>query len=83
LSIDSSNLPLSNKASTAHYTALERKSLQLINNAKQITQFGDRDSDPGFISNVVEPGLSQWMQNQDTSGALSAIQSQRAQYFTS
>ncbi|WP_194896133.1 ABC transporter substrate-binding protein [Catenulispora pinisilvae] len=82
--VDPSNVGASTKADTSKYNALQQKSAQMIASAKYITQFGDRDSDPGFISAVVEPGFAQWLASPDDGAStLKKIESQRSQYFTS
>ncbi|MEY9905824.1 multiple sugar transport system substrate-binding protein [Catenulispora sp. MAP12-49] len=82
--VDPSNVGASTKADAGKYNALQQKSAQLIASAKYITQFGDRDSDPGFISAVVEPGFAQWLASPDDGAStLKKIESQRSQYFTS
>jgi len=82
--VDPSNVGASTKADTSKYNALQQKAAQMISSAKYITQFGDRDSDPGFISAVVEPGFAQWLASPDDGAStLKKIESQRSQYFTS
>ena len=56
MGVDPSNVAVNSEADTSTYNALQKKSAELIASAKHITQFGDRDSDPGFISTVVLPG---------------------------
>jgi multiple sugar transport system substrate-binding protein len=84
LAIDSSNVAVNSQADTSSYNALQKKAVQFISQAKFLSQFGDRDSDPGFVSNVVEPALAKWLDNpSSTTSTLSTIQSQKSQYFTS
>jgi multiple sugar transport system substrate-binding protein len=84
LAIDSSNVAVNSQADTSKYNALQKKAVQFISQAKFLSQFGDRDSDPGFISNVVEPALAKWLDNPgSTTSTLSTIESQKSQYFTS
>ncbi|MFI9386262.1 ABC transporter substrate-binding protein [Kutzneria sp. NPDC052558] len=84
LSIDSSNLAVNDKADTSKYGALQKKAVQFIADAKDLSQFADRDSDPGFIQNVVEPAFAQFVQSPNTSDSLlTQIQSQKSQYFQS
>jgi multiple sugar transport system substrate-binding protein len=83
LDIDSANVAASGLADTTTYNPLQKKAVQFINQAKQLSQFGDRDSDPGFISNVVEPALAKWLDDPTSiSSTLSSIESQKSQYFT-
>ncbi|MFF0463798.1 ABC transporter substrate-binding protein [Streptomyces mexicanus] len=83
MGIDPSNVAVNSGAGTASYNALQNKSAQLIAGAKHITQFGDRDSDPGFISTVIEPGFTEWLNHPDDGSALlKKIESQRSRFFT-
>jgi multiple sugar transport system substrate-binding protein len=43
-----SNIPPANDTDTSGYSALLKKSVQIISQAKRITQFFDRDSRPDF-----------------------------------
>jgi multiple sugar transport system substrate-binding protein len=84
LAIDSANVAVNSQADTSKYNTLQTKAKQFISQAKNLSQFGDRDSDPGFISNVVEPALAKWLDNpSSTKSTLSTIESQKSQYFTS
>lgn len=83
MGVDPSNVAVHSKADTSTYNALQKKSAELIGAAKHITQFGDRDSDPGFISTVVLPGLTQWLGHPDDGAAtLRKIESQRSRFFS-
>ncbi|MFF4244650.1 ABC transporter substrate-binding protein [Streptomyces sp. NPDC001822] len=83
MGVDPSNVAVHSKADTSKYNALQKKSAELIGAAKHITQFSDRDSDPGFISTVVLPGLTQWLSHPDDGTAtLKKIESQRARFFS-
>jgi multiple sugar transport system substrate-binding protein len=83
MAVDPSNVAVNSGADTASYNDLQKKSAQLIANARYITQFGDRDSDPGFINTVVEPGLTQWLDHPDDgSSLLKTIESQRSRFFS-
>jgi multiple sugar transport system substrate-binding protein len=83
MGVDPSNVAVNSGADTSSYNALQKKSAELIAGAKHITQFGDRDSDPGFISTVVEPGFAEWLNHPDDGSALlKKIESQRSRFFT-
>jgi multiple sugar transport system substrate-binding protein len=83
MGVDPSNLAVNDQAKTDSYNALQKKSAELIASAKHISQFADRDSDPGFISTVVLPGLTEWLGHPDDgSGTLKKIESQRSRFFT-
>jgi multiple sugar transport system substrate-binding protein len=84
LSVDNSNVAINSQANTSSYNALQKKSVDFIKQAKSISQFGDRDSDPGFVSNVVEPAIAKWLDNPgSTTATQSTIESQKSSYFTS
>ncbi|MGW0300751.1 ABC transporter substrate-binding protein [Streptomyces anthocyanicus] len=83
MEVDPSNLAVNEGADTGTYNALQKKSAQLIASAKHISQFADRDSDPGFISTVVLPSLTEWLGHPDDATAtLKKIESQRSRFFT-
>ena len=84
LAIDSSNVAVNSQADTSKYNVLQKKAVEFISQAKSLSQFGDRDADPGFISNVVEPAIAKWLDNpSSTTSMLSTIESQKSQYYTS
>ncbi|GAA2364380.1 hypothetical protein [Streptomyces cuspidosporus] len=83
MGVDPSNLAVNEKADTSSYNALQKKSARLIASARHISQFADRDSDPGFVATVLLPGLTQWLGHPDDgAGTLKRIESQRARSFT-
>ncbi|MEJ8661514.1 ABC transporter substrate-binding protein [Streptomyces sp. MS1.AVA.4] len=83
MGVDPSNVAVHRNAGTGSYNDLQKKSAELIASAKHITQFGDRDSDPGFVSTVVLPGLTEWLGHPDDGSALlKKIESQRSRFFT-
>ncbi|GHH79170.1 ABC transporter substrate-binding protein [Streptomyces sulfonofaciens] len=83
MGVDPSNVAVNSGADTSSYNALQKKSAELIAGAKHITQFADRDSDPGFISTVIEPGFAEWLNHPDDGSALlKKIESQRSHFFT-
>ncbi len=84
LAIDSANVAINSQADTSAYNALQKKAVDFIKQAKNLSQFGDRDSDPGFVSNVVEPAIAKWLDNPgSTTSTQSTIESQKSQYFQS
>jgi multiple sugar transport system substrate-binding protein len=48
-------------ADTSKYTDLQKKCATFISNAKQLSQFLDRDSLPAFASDVMEPALQSFI----------------------
>jgi multiple sugar transport system substrate-binding protein len=63
VSIGNSNVAVSTNADTSKYTSLQKKAVDFIAAATDLSQFSDRDSDPGFIQNVVEPAFAQFVQS--------------------
>jgi len=83
-SIDNSELVINKQADTSKYTDMQKKAVQTIAQAKYMSQFADRDSDPGFMQNVVEPAFAQFAGNPSTANTvLSQIEAQKSQYFQS
>jgi multiple sugar transport system substrate-binding protein len=75
-------LATANDATTSGYTPLQNKALELIGSASNIAQFLDRDTDPGFASEVVGVALTEFIN--DPSGVndiLKSIEEQKAGYF--
>jgi multiple sugar transport system substrate-binding protein len=75
-------LATANDATTSGYTPLQNKALELIGSASNIAQFLDRDTDPGFASEVVGVALTEFIN--DPSGVndiLTSIEEQKAGYF--
>ena len=65
------------------YDALQTKAAALIASSKNMSQFGDRDSDPGFMSDVVIPAFSNFVDNPGQAQAtLQSIESQKTRYFS-
>lgn len=84
LAIDNANVAINSQADTSKYNTLQKKAVDFISKAKNLSQFGDRDSDPGFVSNVVEPAIAKWLDNpSSTTSTQSTIESQKSQYFQS
>jgi multiple sugar transport system substrate-binding protein len=81
---DPTTLIANKDADVSAYTALQKKSAELVGSAKSITQFLDRDTDPGFAQTVMIPALQQFLKNpNDVSGLQSSIENQAKTIFTS
>ncbi|MGW6935624.1 ABC transporter substrate-binding protein [Lentzea sp. NPDC054927] len=65
LKADPNSIATNQKADTSGYSALQKKSAEVIKNAKHITQFLDRDTDPGFASEAATNGLIAFIKNPD------------------
>jgi multiple sugar transport system substrate-binding protein len=83
LGADPSNVAANKTASTAKYTALQKKAVALISSAKSISQFLDRDSRPDFASPVVIPALQQFLKDGDSDSVTKSLEAQAKTIFTS
>jgi multiple sugar transport system substrate-binding protein len=60
-SVDSNQLATNKGANTAKFTTLNKKSAEVIANAKYISQFFDRDALPAMANNVMIPALQNFI----------------------
>jgi multiple sugar transport system substrate-binding protein len=82
LKSDPNNVATNNQADTSGYNALQKKSAELISNAKQISQFLDRDTRPDFASTVMIPALQQFIKTpDDIDGLVKSIEQQKQTIF--
>jgi multiple sugar transport system substrate-binding protein len=82
--VDPSTLAANTGADVSGYTSLQKKSVEVIAAAKSITQFLDRDTDPGFAQTVMIPALQQFLKSpNDISGLQTSIENQAKTIFTS
>jgi multiple sugar transport system substrate-binding protein len=82
LKTDPNNIATNKKANTSGYNGLQKKSLQLINSAKHISQFLDRDTRPDFASTVMIPALQQFLRKpDDVNGLVKNIERQKKAIF--
>lgn len=65
LKADPTAVATNQKADTSGYSPLQKKVADTIKNAKHITQFLDRDTDPGFASEAATNGLIAFVKNPD------------------
>ncbi|WP_432977875.1 ABC transporter substrate-binding protein [Dactylosporangium sp. CA-233914] len=78
------NVAASKTADTSGYSALQKKSAELISGAKHISQFLDRDTRPDFASQVMIPALQTFINSpNDVDGLLKNIEAQKKTIFTS
>jgi multiple sugar transport system substrate-binding protein len=81
---DPTNALANSEADTTTYTALQKKSAELIGNAKSIAQFLDRDTRPDFASTVMIPQLQAFIKDpKSIASILDSIESQKKSIFTS
>jgi multiple sugar transport system substrate-binding protein len=84
LKSDPNNVAANKSADTGGYSALQKKSAELISSAKNISQFLDRDTRPDFASTVMIPALQQFLNKpDDVDGLLKSIESQKKTIFAS
>lgn len=82
LASDPNNIAVNSGADTSKYSALQKKSVELISGAKQISQFMDRDTRPDFSSTVMIPALQKFIGNpNDVDGLVNDIERQRKTIF--
>ncbi len=78
---DPSDVAAAKDADTSSYNAIQKKSAQLIGNAKQISQFLDRDALPAFASDVMEPALQDFIKTGNFNA--SQVETQAKQVYAS
>jgi multiple sugar transport system substrate-binding protein len=84
LKSDPNNIGANKKASTANYSRLQKKAVELISTAKHISQFLDRDTRPDFASTVMIPSLQTFLKSpKDVDGLTKSIERQKKSIFTS
>jgi multiple sugar transport system substrate-binding protein len=84
LKTDPNNIATAKDADTSGYSALQKKAVELINSASNISQFMDRDTRPDFASTVMIPSLQDFIKNpNDVAGLTKKIEDQKKTIFTS
>jgi multiple sugar transport system substrate-binding protein len=63
LKVDPSAVAASSKGNTADYSALQKKSVEFVGKAKQISQFLDRDANPEFASKVAGDAFAAFLED--------------------
>ena len=75
-------IPVANDTDTSGYDSLTKKAVEIIKNAKRITQFFDRDSRPDFAgSNGMQSFLLSYLQN--PKGDITSLQGKMQQFWNS
>jgi multiple sugar transport system substrate-binding protein len=83
LKSDPNNVATNNEADDSNYNSLQKQQLELIRDAKQISQFLDRDTRPDFASTVMIPALQDFIKNpDDIDGLTKNIEQQKKTIFT-
>ncbi|GAB3433775.1 ABC transporter substrate-binding protein [Phycicoccus ginsengisoli] len=81
---DPSVIATTDKADQASYTALQKKSVEFVKQAKSIAQFMDRDTRPDFASTVMIPAIQTFIKNpKDIDGLCNSIENQKKSIFGS
>jgi multiple sugar transport system substrate-binding protein len=84
LSKDSSDVGVATNMNTSGYNAVQQKSVEIIKSTKNIAQFMDRDTDPGFADTVMIPAIQSFINSPGNySSMLKSVEAQAAsgQYF--
>src|SRR3712207_9256232 len=69
-------------ADTSIYNSLQKKSAELVSQAKNISQFLDRDTRPDFASTVVIPAFQEFIKNpDDIDGLTKSLEEQKKSIF--
>jgi multiple sugar transport system substrate-binding protein len=75
-------IAVNSKADPSAYTALQKKSAELVSSAKNISQFLDRDTRPDFASTVVIPAFQSFLKNpSDIDGLTKSLEEQKKSIF--
>ncbi|MFF2847850.1 ABC transporter substrate-binding protein [Streptomyces sp. NPDC058001] len=81
---DPNNVAVNEGADTSAYTALQKKSAELVAGAQQISQFLDRDTRPDFASTVMIKAIQDFIGNpKDVDGLCNSIERQKKTIFSS
>ncbi|GAB3593759.1 extracellular solute-binding protein [Angustibacter peucedani] len=81
---DPTVIAVSSKADTSAYSALQKKAVEFVGSAKNISQFMDRDTRPDFASNVMIPAIQTFIKNpNDVDGLVNSIENQKKSIFAS
>jgi multiple sugar transport system substrate-binding protein len=86
LKTDSWDVGLAQGLNAPTYNDIQKKAVTAISACKAVSQFMDRDTDPGFASNVMIPSIQKFIDNPSTSNIKSlqtSIESQAKSIFTS
>lgn len=74
LKSDQWDVAIANNANVPTYNEVQKKSVQVISACKSVAQFMDRDTDPGFASNVMIPAIQKFIDNPNA-GNIKSLQS--------
>ncbi|MFE0628212.1 ABC transporter substrate-binding protein [Streptomyces sp. NPDC058864] len=84
LASDPNNVAVNDGADTSSYTPLQKKAVELVSGARNISQFLDRDTRPDFASTVMIQAIQSFISEpDDIDGLLRRIESQKKDIFAS
>lgn len=82
LKSDPNNIAVSDQADISAYSPLQKKAVELVSGAKQISQFLDRDTRPDFSSTVMIPAIQKFISDpDDVDGLVNDIERQKKSIF--
>ncbi len=82
LKADPSTIAVSTDADTSGYNKLQKKAVEFVGAAKNISQFMDRDTRPDFASNVMIPAIQTFLKTPtDIDGLVNSIEKQKQSIF--
>jgi multiple sugar transport system substrate-binding protein len=80
--VNPSNVGANGKVDTSVYTAVQKKSAELVGAAKNIAQFLDRDTSPDFVSNVIGDAFASFQTDPTKiDSILKTIEEQKSAYL--
>lgn len=82
LKTDQWDVAVAQGATIPTYNAIQKKSAEVIASCKAVSQFMDRDTDPGFASNVMIPSIQKFINDPGVGGIKSLQASIEAQAKT-
>jgi multiple sugar transport system substrate-binding protein len=81
--VDNSAVPANSKFDSSKFTAIQKKSAELVGSAKNIAQFLDRDTSPDFVSNVIADAFANFHADPtQIDSILKDIEAQKSQYLS-
>lgn len=86
LETDQWDVAIATGATVPTYNDIQKKSVEAISACKSVSQFMDRDTDPGFASNVMIPAIQKFIDDPSTGNIKtlqSSIEAQAKTIFTS
>ena len=79
---DPTVIAVNSGADSSGYSALQKKAVEFVASAKNISQFLDRDTRPDFASNVMIPAIQTFIKTPtDVDGLVNSIEKQKQSIF--